>query len=361
MKVKSVSLKHFKKFYDQQLSFADEDSGKARDLVLLFGENATGKSTLMQALAASLGVATGRLKRPEDLEWPGFEFSLVDRAWGFPPEVVLDIGFSPLEVQSTCDFFSQVPDFSENPDAILPSLESEVQLILDGGKVSAPNRAQYFQFRGREYARKLVRQSPLGFDLFKSVGSVFWYHEFRASTSLSMEEMESEIGFDENLLRRRLADWMFFHQRVLAGRYKLRPGQRDLYDDLERAYQSVFEDHRFEGSLPRVGEPLMDEPWFFLHDGQNAYEIGEMSSAERAIFPIIIDFATLNIHNSVILIDGFDVHLPLSVQETFLKTLPKLGVDNQFILSTHSEETASLFPEECIINLDALEYQDEEE
>lgn len=354
MKVKSVSLKHFKKFYDQQFSFTDDDTGHARDFVLLFGENATGKSSVMQAIASSLGVATGRLKRPEDLEWPGFEFALVDHAWGFPPEVVSEIGFSPQEVQSTCDFFSQVPDFAENPDAILPSLESEVQLVLDGGKVSAPNRAQYFQFRGREYARKLVRQSPEGFDLFKSVGSVFWYHEFRSSTSLSMEDMESEIGFDENLLRRRLADWMFFHQRVVAGRYKLRPGQRDLYADLEKAYQSIFPERRFEGSHPRVGEPIMEEPWFFLNDGQHAYEIGEMSAAERAVFPLIIDFATLNIHNSVILIDSFDVHLPLSVQKTFLKTLPLLGVDNQFILSTHSEETAALFSEEDIIDLDEL-------
>lgn len=355
MKVKSISLKHFKKFYDLQLSFSDDITGNAKDVVVLYGGNATGKSTVMQALAASLGVATGRLKRPEDLEWPGFEFALVDRTWGFPPEVILDIGFSPLEVQSTCDFFSQVPDFAENPDAILPSLESEVQLVLDGGKVSAPNRAQYFQFRGREYARKLVRQSPIGFDLFKSVGSIFWYHEFRASTSLSMEEMESEIGFDENLLRRRLADWMFFHQRVLAGRYKLRPGQRDLYADLEKAYQSIFPDHRFEGSLPRVGEPLMEEPWFFLHDGQNAYEIGEMSAAERAVFPMIIDFATLNIHNSVILIDAFDVHLPVDVQKTLLKTLPKLGVDNQFILATHSAETLELVDDQAVIDLSDLD------
>lgn len=352
MKVKSISLKHFKKFYDQQFSFVDEETGHARDLVVLYGENATGKSTLMQALAASLGVATGRLKRPDDLEWPGFEFPLVDRAWGFPPEVVLEIGFSPQEVQSTCDFFSQVPDFAENPDAILPSLESQVQLVLDGGKVSAPNRAQYFQFRGREYARKLVRQSPEGFDLFKNVGSVFWYHEFRTSTSLSMEEMETEIGFDENLLRRRLSDWMFFHQRVLAGRYKLRPGQRDLYADLERAYQSVFPGHHFEGSQPRVGEAIMEEPYFFLNDGQNAYEIGEMSSAERAVFPLIIDFATLNIHNSVILIDGFDLHLPPSVQSTFLRTLPELGIDNQFIFSTHSAYTADLVPKESLIVLD---------
>ena len=36
---------------------------------------------------------------------------------------------------------------------------------------------------------------------------------------------------------------------------------------------------------------------------KNQYEIYEMSGGERAVFPMVMDFASWNIHNSVILID----------------------------------------------------------
>ena len=351
LKIKSISMKHFKRFYDTQLSFVDPKTGSVKDMVVLLGGNGTGKSTILQAIAASLGVATGRLKRPHDLVWPGFDFALTDNAWGFPTEVGLEVAFSDVEINATCEYFSRVPDFSENPEAVPPSMESPVHLILESNKVSAPSRAQYFQFRGREYARKLVRQAPQGFDLFKKVGSVFWYHEFRSSTSLSIEESGHEIGFEEDLLRRRMADWMFFHQRVAAGRYRLRPGQRDLYADLENAYKTIFPGRFFDGSVPRIGDAIMDEPWFFLNDGENQYELGEMSSGERAIFPLIVDFATLNIHNSVILIDEIESHLQPDLISALLTALPTLGIDNQFILTTHWPGIADILPGAIIVPL----------
>jgi predicted ATPase len=352
LKVKSLSLRHFKKFYDYHLSLVNERTGKLRDFVVLYGGNGSGKSTILQSIGASLGVATGRLKRPDDLIWPGFEFPLTDHAWGFPSEVILDVSFAPGELSSTTEFFSKVPDFAQNPEAILPSDEPVVELIMENGKVSAPNRAQYFQFRGREYARKLVRQSPQGFDLFKQVGSIFWYHEYRNSSSLSVDDPEREVSFDENLLRRRLADWMFFHQRVVQGRYSLRPGQRDLYADLENAYKAVFPNRFFEGSMPRAGESMMDEPYFFLNDGENQYELSEMSSGERAIFPIIVDFATLNIHNSIILIDEIELHMTPELMTSFLSALPKLGQDNQFIMTTNSKAISEAIPKDALISLD---------
>jgi archaellum biogenesis ATPase FlaH len=42
---------------------------------------------------------------------------------------------------------------------------------------------------------------------------------------------------------------------------------------------------------------------FFLSDGHNQYELSEMSAGERAIFPILMDFARYNINNSIIIID----------------------------------------------------------
>ncbi|QTD53746.1 AAA family ATPase [Sulfidibacter corallicola] len=354
MKVASLSLKYFKKFHDQTFSFKDPETGDINNLIVLYGDNATGKSSILQSIAATLGVATGRLRRAGELEWPGFHLELANKSWQFPYEVALGIHFSKPELAAACDYFSRVPDFAENPEALLPSQEQEVELSLVEGKVSAPSRGQYFQFRGREYARKLVRQAPEGFDLFKHVGSVFWYNEFRGSSGLQVDEHDDRrMNFDENTLRRRLADWMYFHQRVIEGKYQLRPGQRDLYHDLEQAFKTLFPNHSFEGAVSR--ESGSEVPWFFLYDGQNQYEISEMSSGERAIIPLIFDFAFMNIHNSVILIDEVEQHLNPELQLALLNYLPRLGLNNQFFLTTHSDVIADAVPEYSVIDLNELE------
>jgi predicted ATP-dependent endonuclease of OLD family len=50
-----------------------------------------------------------------------------------------------------------------------------------------------------------------------------------------------------------------------------------------------------------------------------------MSGGERAVFPMLMDFASWNIHNSVILIDEIELHLHPPMQQALLRALPKLG------------------------------------
>jgi len=77
-----------------------------------------------------------------------------------------------------------------------------------------------------------------------------------------------------------------------------------------------------------------------------------MSGGERAVFPILVDFANLNIHNSVILIDEIELHLHPPAQQVFLTALPKLGKNNQFIITTHSDYIEQLVPDAHIIRLE---------
>ena len=99
-------------------------------------------------------------------------------------------------------------------------------------------------------------------------------------------------------------------------------------------------------------DDFLSEPWFYLYDGKNQYEISEMSGGERAIFPILMDFVNWNINNSVILIDEIELHLHPPMQQTFLRALPKLGTNNQFIITTHSDHIEQLVPNDSIIRLE---------
>jgi ABC-type transport system involved in cytochrome bd biosynthesis fused ATPase/permease subunit len=77
MKIQSVELKYFKKFPHLRLDFTDSETGFARDLMVLIGMNGAGKTSLLQAIAATLGVATGRLQKLQDLDWSRFNPELL--------------------------------------------------------------------------------------------------------------------------------------------------------------------------------------------------------------------------------------------------------------------------------------------
>ena len=355
MKVQRLRLRNFKRFHDRVFDFQDRETGLAEDLIVLVGQNGSGKSSVLQAVAAMLGAATGRLSSPAELDWPGFDLSLANATWKRPMGIELDVEFSQDEIEATRDYFSRT-DMSRDEDKFPPGESSVVRLRYnpDEGRVEAPTSSQFFQFHGRRYARMIFKYAPEGARLFEQVGGVFWYTEHRTTNSLTPVESDGQtITFDDmDLLRRRMADWFYFHERVQRGEHTLRAGRRDFFADIESAYQIVFPGHRFDGPMPRTDvEEILAEPWFYLFDGRHQYELGEMSGGERAIFPMIFDFANKDIHNSVILIDELELHLHPPLQQGLLKALRNLGKNNQFIITTHSDAVTSIVPEESIRRL----------
>ena len=355
MKVLSVTLENFKRFRDKTLNFRDPETGLAKDLIVLVGKNGAGKSSVLQSIAAMLGTATGRLKKgPGDLDWPGFKWELVNRAWQRPTSIRMEVSFSDDEIKATQDYFERTY-IAQDPTAVRPGQSSAVKLWLNAEKqVQAGTHAEFYQFRGRDYARIIRKQSPESFALFKRVGTVFWYTEQRTTNSLTPEDYDQELGLTEDILRRRLSDWMGFHERLNRNGRQLRPGERDLFAELEKAYRAVFPKHSFDGPVPRAEiDEVLAEPWFYLYDNYRPYELSEMSGGERAIFPILFDFANWNIHSSVILIDELELHLHPPLQQGLLSALRNLGENNQFIVTTHSDAVAAITSEESLYRLEA--------
>jgi predicted ATPase len=352
MKVQSIQLKYFKKFKTPpKFDFTDPETGLARDLIVLIGMNGAGKTSLLQAIAATLGVATGRLQKLPDLEWAGFNYELLGRNWGrSAPEVTLQVQFSSPEIQAVHEFQQKLREMGR--DLLPPAGEHIVTLKWRDERVQAGTAAELFQFKGRDYAKQLLRSE--GFQAFERVGTTLWYTEQRTSTSLTTEDRERKLEITDDILRDRLSKWRQFHQDVVTDKIQqLRLGQKDLYAEIEQAYKAVFPERSFEGPVPREEiDDFLSEPWFYLYDGKNQYEISEMSGGERAIFPMLMDFASWNIHNSVILIDEVELHLHPPMQQALLRALPKLGKNNQFIITTHSDYVEQLVPEAYIVRLE---------
>ena len=355
MKVQRLLLRNFKRFHNRELDLRDPETGQAEDLIVLLGKNGSGKSTVLQAIAAMLGAATRQLDSPAELDWPGFDLSLANAAWARPISIELDVEFTEGEIEATREYYARTA-MAKDVDKVAPADKPTVSLQYnpDENRVEAPAAAEFFQFHGRRYARIIFKRSPEGARLFDQVGGVYWYTEHRTTNSITPVKSEGRlISLDDmDLLRRRLSDWFHFHERVQRGEYQLRPGQRDFYAGIEQAYQIIFPGHRFEGPVPRV-EPdeILAEPWFYLYDGHHQHELSEMSGGERATFPMIFDFAYWKINNSVILIDELELHLHPPLQQGLLKALRGLGRNNQFIITTHSDAVASIVPEESIRRL----------
>ena len=308
MKVHRVTLQHFKRFEDRTFSFLDA-RGLPRDLVVLVGENGCGKSTVLQAIAATLGTATGRLSSPGELRWPGFDFDIIGRAWDLAPRVDLTLSF-----------------------------------------VAQPGAPLGIRMEGMDLFDRDTIQGARG-----AGESIYWYTEQRLPGSVQLGEQRADehtpVSLD--ILRSRLAQYQYFHTVVLASR-PLRKGERDRYGELDRHWKAVFPGRNFEGvSIGDQPEAALEQPRFYLTDPTgHPYEIGEMSGAERAIFPLIFDFANWNIHNSVILIDELELHLHPPLQQALLRALPRLGNNNQFIITTHSDHIASLVDPGAILRVD---------
>ena len=329
MKVQSVELKYFKKFRNPPaFDFTDAETGLAKDLIVLIGMNGAGKTSILQAIAATLGVATGRLQNLSDLEWAGYNHELLGNNWGqFNPSVNLKIQFSTQELQAIQEFHGKLQKLGRNLP-IAPAQSHLVNLTWNAEQILAPTDAEFFQFKGREYAKQLVRSE--GFQGFERIGSVLWYTEQRTSTSLTVQDVQRGDRIRQ-----------------------LRPGRKDIYGEIERAYKAIFPERSFEGPILREKvADILSEPWFYLYDGKNQYEISEMSGGERAIFPMLVDFANWNIHNSVILIDEIELHLHPPMQQAFLRALPKLGKNNQFIITTHSDYIEQIVPDAHIVRLE---------
>jgi len=362
MKIKNLALRNYKKFNKWDHDFCDE-SGIPHDMILLVGNNGTGKSSILQAIAMLVSSAVKPFMAPSDLNYPGFNWDNIQRG-KMPVEVKANIVFSQSEIEATRKLSAALKERYPDRDFPTPGAKKEIMLNLDyaRNKVWSPHLQDLLQTKGYQYALQLSKFERNFDQLFKDIGSIYVYHEQRTTTSIDASKLiggENEkngeaqtITVDEKIVKEILFKWFVFHQNANK-RFSLREGQRDLFEELETRYQMLFKGRSFKGFAPKMSPDQFfnTDQDFWLFDGLNDYEFSEISGGERAIFPMLIDFANRNINNSIVIIDEIELHLHPPLQQALIRALPKLGSNNQFILTTHSDDVASMFTESQIIRL----------
>ena len=354
MKLKNVAIKNFKGVECVDFSM-ETASHSPRQLTALLGDNGSGKTSVLQAIALTLSLATRRTRDLASFNWHGF---LPERVSSLGPTFVeLDIAFEPEEVALTSELFEVWQDSlpserRQQMRIVPPSQYPEVQLRFEQGRVTSTQGFEAVnQFLGRYYIKALKDIRPEFRHRFASIGDIFWFDQHR-NLGYSIDESSSgdvpknegwQAGVEQ--LREYLIGWWGHHTT---------PERRgkDYIEPLERLLRKVFPGTRFIGIMPRGDMPSKANDFYFLIDHDNrVYDLAEMSSGEQAVFPLVYEFVRLDIQRSIVLIDELELHLHPPEQQRLLAALPSIGTDCQFLITTHSEFLSSVIPNEQEIRL----------
>jgi energy-coupling factor transporter ATP-binding protein EcfA2 len=364
MEIESLQLTNFKRFRNLSIDFKNRATGDIATQFLILGDNGSGKTTVLQAIALCLSLASRRTRSIEDFDWTGWLAGRYER-WG-RPRIELAVHFSDDEIKATQEaarrWYERGVDRPDRPRYVEPPHTNVVTLRLDGERYSTEIPGQQFLFQGRSYAASLLRMDPSARDLFERLPGIFWFDQFRnLATPAEVRRAEenedlgdqpsSRISFSVGVVRLRehLNKWKL-------GKLAKDPptSGHDFLLELENLYRRVFPGRSFGDPEPmyRGGIPSPADYYFILSDGNRTYDIEEMSAGEQSIFPMLYEFVRQQVKNSVVLIDEVDLNLHPPLAQTLVSLLPQIRPNCQFIYTTHSRAISGLASPEQVHRLE---------
>lgn len=355
MKVESVSVRNFKVLGSLDVSFRDQSLDEISDRFLILGDNGSGKTSLLQAIALPLALAFRSSPSIDKFAWHGFLAARYLKAG--PPRIELVVRFSPEEIERTRDvarrWWETQPAPSRKPFTE-PGKSPTVRLVMEGNRwPEAGSLAELFQFSGRYYTTQLLKTDPSARAHFKELPGFFHFDQYRnlgmASPSPHADLKDAEDGLQTRQtrehgiasLRQHLVRW-FFSRQTKSFRV-------DYLKELEDLFSLVFPGRSFANAVDEI--PGTDDYFFLLNDGKREYELIEMSGGEQSVFPILYEFVRLHIAHSVVLIDEIDLNLHAPAAQMLVSQLTKIGPTCQFLFTTHSQAVSAIIPPGNVVRL----------
>jgi predicted ATP-dependent endonuclease of OLD family len=354
MKIRRCTIERFKKFDHSgiDLDFRNQTLGEVAGQYLILGDNASGKTTILQAIGLTLSLAQRKIPDLRRFGWTGWA---PDRLFlGGAPSVELEVEFEDDEIAATKEAarrWWELGPAERSTTFVEPGDSRIVKLRLEGATVRTGQRREIHQFQGRSYVAMAAKLDPTIRRLFPRLPGVFWYDQFRNIALSGAREQPEDDGSPQFNPSVQKLDGILKSWHRIREQGGLLPDQNFL-GQLERLYGTSFPGHTFAGLEPVYdGGPTPSGDRFVLSDGKHTYALGEMSAGEQSIFPILFEFVRQQIHRSVVLIDEIDLNLHPPLAQKLLGMLPRLGGDNQFLFTTHSRAVSSLVSPHAIHRL----------
>ncbi|MCC5900048.1 MAG: AAA family ATPase [Phormidium sp. GEM2.Bin31] len=365
MKIESIFIDKFKRFDELFISFENKSLGEVSDRFLILGDNGTGKTTILQAIALPLALATKTISDLSEFSWSGFLASRYYQ-WGIP-NIDVEVSFSSQELEATQQiaqlWYDSFPRKFRPPNFVIPGKSQQLKISLYGEywRVGEENSLEErTQLLGRYYARQLVKIARQDSSIwqhfslsdFFTLPGIFWFDQFRNLSSNTEPNNQdfSEQNHQSNLpntgvsqYREYLLDWSERQKRIIDPNHP-----QNYLGVLEHLYQTVFSDRSIQGAEPlrNPGNSSEVQNFFLFSDGQKDYDIAEMSAGEQSVLPIFYTMVRQHIANSIVLIDEIDLNLHPPLAQTLTSQLLKLCDNCQFIITTHSDAVNDIVGED---------------
>lgn len=342
MKLMHIVLNNHKNFTEsRKFSFLDP-TGNVNPSTVIVGGTTHARSAVLQAIVILLASVTRPHFRPNKLEWPNYRYHELQMSER-PLKMEAAIEFSEKEIQDTCHYAQRLCDSGELLN-ICPSRHQQVVLSLNFSekKVTIDHSIEtFYQFKGYQYAKRLVVTPHDKVNLFNNVGNIVWYNKYRIPHSVT--DLQKNNAPTLNELRTFLVNAHRNYLAIMQLNMKIQREEVDFYKKLKYFYSKIFSGISLLGSSQDLdAQRGSDIPGFFLNEGNRYYELAELSEGERNILPILIDFSRWHINNSIIVIDQIEMGLNHNLQANFIQSLHSLGNNNQFIFTSSYGSVTSL-------------------
>ena len=283
MKIESILIDKFKRFDELFISFKNQTLAEVSNRFLILGDNGTGKTTILQAIALPLALATKTISDLNEFSWSGFLASRYYQ-WGIPT-LELEVSLSSQEIESTQHiaqlWYDSFPPKFRPPNFVLPGDSKQLKINLYGEywRVGEDNSLEErSQLLGRYYARNLVkiaRQDPSVWQYFSlsdfaKLPGVFWFDQFRNLSyppKLNDQDL-AEPNAQNSLPKTGVSQY----REYLLNWFERQNNQTELDHPqnylmvLEKLYQAIFTSRSIQGA-----EPLLQSG--DSRDNQNFFSI----------------------------------------------------------------------------------------
>jgi energy-coupling factor transporter ATP-binding protein EcfA2 len=409
MKIAKVQIENFRHLGRRgepfTLGFTDP-LGRVRDFTLLVGPNASGKTTILDAIAAALGPSLGMPTLRA-----GFQLSpraVVPRGASHA-KVTCWLRFSPEEITLTRSLFQlagddrQIPDMQEvqltwvypdprkpsgltsgrdnfghylPPQASLPGPTTQWYTFTLGETVpQAPLPQGYSQYEpqlglaplvGRFVVSQFLSTGRADWTWYDQFGGVFTFDQDRTGLGRSISRQvwniirgTTEVARQNEELRTTDPRTILIHLALqsLVPEVSSKGQKSDTFHQIQERYARVCEPRRLVG----VVRDDLGEFEINFSDGANEYTYEGLSSGEKNVLLLLIRFVAERIHRSVVMIDELELNQHPIWQRRLLHMLPKMGDDNQIIATTHSPYLRDAVRPDAVVDLGALEDHGQEE
>ncbi len=361
MKLQSLSIRNFRGIESLDLDFTDE-LGLIRDRVPIVGPNTSGKTSVLDAIALCLTIndTPAQIRDGLLMTAPALVRSGAVRA-----EVQAKVCFANDEIEVIRDLLGRTEKGFRGADSW--SNHITVRWTFPDPNLEKPNRTGSFDtepdigcfyFLARNLLKKYLHAPGLGPRLFERIGGVYYFDAKRTglSKNLGVQEVR-QLGYLLNpgvieaangnrpfdvgttLRSEHSGDVHLTDPRLILTSLAMRAQvaqdpkatEKEDFARLKQLYERVCRPHKI-GQLYNTEHGLDIE---FLSD-RGLYYYDGLSSGQRVILEMLLQFATHRIHRSIVLIDELDQHLHPLWQDRLYTALTDLGDDNQYFFTTHS-------------------------